>query len=79
LSFNCRLSRDVHIKKKFLHKKHKSSKIIYANLKQGLERMIKEAKARIKINKLLEDAGWRFLDSAERTANAQNPLIYFDI
>ena len=23
----------------------------------------KEAKARIKINKLLEDAGWRFFDS----------------
>lgn len=29
----------------------------------------KEAKARIKINKLLEDAGWRFFDSAEGKAN----------
>jgi type I restriction enzyme R subunit len=25
----------------------------------------KEAKARIKINKLLEEAGWRFFDTAE--------------
>lgn len=29
----------------------------------------KEAKARIKINKLLEEAGWRFLDSKEGPAN----------
>jgi len=29
----------------------------------------KEAKARIKINKLLENAGWRFLDTAEGNAN----------
>ncbi len=29
----------------------------------------KEAKARIKINKLLEDAGWRFFDNANRLAN----------
>jgi hypothetical protein len=29
----------------------------------------KEAKARIKINKLLEEAGWRFFDSAEGKAN----------
>ncbi len=28
-----------------------------------------EAKARIKINKLLEEAGWRFLDNAQGTAN----------
>ena len=41
--------------------------------------MSKEAKARIEINKLLEESGWRFLDSAEGTANIQNPLIYFDI
>ena len=31
----------------------------------------KEAKARIKINKLLEDAGWRFFDSADGPANIQ--------
>ena len=31
--------------------------------------MTKEAKARIKINKLLEDSGWQLLDSAERKAN----------
>ena len=30
---------------------------------------MKEAQARIKINKLLEEAGWRFLDSAEGKAN----------
>jgi len=29
----------------------------------------KEAKARIKINKLLEEAGWRFLDGANGKAN----------
>ena len=29
----------------------------------------KEAKARIKINKLLEESGWRFLDVAKGTAN----------
>lgn len=28
----------------------------------------KEAKARIKINKLLEDAGWRFFDDANGKA-----------
>ncbi len=31
--------------------------------------MSKEAKARIKINKLLEEAGWRFFDSEEGKAN----------
>ena len=31
----------------------------------------KEAKARIKINKLLEDAGWRFFDDAKGPANIQ--------
>lgn len=31
----------------------------------------KEAKARIKINKLLEDAGWRFFDSKKGPANIQ--------
>ncbi len=31
----------------------------------------KEAKARIKINKMLEDAGWRFFDSEEGPANIQ--------
>ncbi len=30
--------------------------------------MSKEAKARIKINKLLEEAGWRFFDSKEGKA-----------
>jgi len=29
----------------------------------------KESKARIKINKLLEDAGWRFFDVEEGPAN----------
>jgi len=29
----------------------------------------KEAKARIKINKLLEEAGWRFFDDASGKAN----------
>jgi type I restriction enzyme R subunit len=28
-----------------------------------------EAQARIKINKLLEDAGWRFFDTSEGQAN----------
>ncbi len=36
--------------------------------------MKKEAKARIKINKLLEDAGWRFFDSEEGSANIQLEL-----
>ena len=31
----------------------------------------KEAKARIKINKLLEASGWRFFDSDEGPANIQ--------
>ncbi|MBI5917352.1 MAG: type I restriction enzyme HsdR N-terminal domain-containing protein, partial [Bacteroidetes bacterium] len=31
----------------------------------------KEAKSRIKINKLLEEAGWRFFDSEEGRANIQ--------
>lgn len=31
----------------------------------------KEAKARIKINKLLEDAGWRFFDNESGPANIQ--------
>ena len=31
--------------------------------------MSKEAKARIKINKLLEEAGWRFFDDEEGPAN----------
>jgi len=29
----------------------------------------KEAKARIKINKLLEEAGWRLMDGKDRKAN----------
>lgn len=33
------------------------------------ERMSKEAKARIKINKLLEEAGWRFFDDENGKAN----------
>jgi type I restriction enzyme R subunit len=36
--------------------------------------MSKEAKARIKINKLLEDAGWRFFDNEEGPANIQLEL-----
>jgi len=31
--------------------------------------MPKEAKARIRINKLLEEAGWRFFDTPEGKAN----------
>lgn len=31
----------------------------------------KEAKARLKINKLLEEAGWRFFDEDEKNANVQ--------
>jgi type I restriction enzyme, R subunit len=31
--------------------------------------MSKEAKARIKINKLLEEAGWRFFDDEAGSAN----------
>ncbi len=31
--------------------------------------MSKEAKARIKINKLLEEAGWRFFDTEEGNVN----------
>lgn len=31
----------------------------------------KEAKARIKINKLLEESGWRFFDNEEGPANIQ--------
>ena len=31
---------------------------------------MKEAKARIKINKLLEEAGWRFFDSREPKEHA---------
>ena len=31
----------------------------------------KEAKARIKINKLLEEAGWRFFDDENGSANIQ--------
>ena len=41
--------------------------------------MSKEAKAQIKINKLLEQSGWRFLDSSKGFANIQEPLIYFGI
>ncbi len=33
--------------------------------------MEKEAKARIRINKYLEDAGWRFFDSPEGPANVR--------
>ena len=36
--------------------------------------MSKEAKARIKINKLLEESGWRFFDSEEGSANIQLEL-----
>jgi type I restriction enzyme R subunit len=36
--------------------------------------MSKEARARIKINKLLEEAGWRFFDSEDGPANIQLEL-----
>jgi type I restriction enzyme R subunit len=35
---------------------------------------MKEAKARIKINKLLEEAGWRFFDNEDGSANIQLEL-----
>ena len=35
----------------------------------------KEAKARIKINKLLETAGWRFFDDENGPANIQVVLL----
>ena len=46
--------------------------------------MSKEAQARIKINKLLEEAGWRFLDDAEGgkaniVLEANTKLIQADI
>jgi hypothetical protein len=34
---------------------------------------MKEAKARIKINKLLEEAGWRFLDAQPPLTPARRP------
>ena len=44
--------------------------------------MSKEAQARIKINKLLEEAGWRFVDDANGKANvvleANTKLVYVD-
>jgi len=48
--------------------------------------MPKEAQARIKINKLLEEAGWRFFDSNEGKANivlkddnwGRNHEVYFE-
>ena len=33
--------------------------------------MVKEARARLKINKLLEEAGWRFFDDENGYANIQ--------
>ena len=36
-----------------------------------MAKMSKEAKARIKINKLLEDAGWRLLDDENGKANVE--------
>ena len=36
--------------------------------------MEKEALARIKINKLLEDAGWRFFDTAEGKAKLEKQV-----
>jgi len=35
----------------------------------------KEAQARIKINKLLEAAGWRFFDDAQGQAAAPAPAV----
>ena len=34
--------------------------------------MAKEAKARIKINKLLEESGWRFFDSPKSRPNTND-------
>jgi len=36
-----------------------------------VNRMSKEASARININKLLEDAGWRFFDECGKKPNIQ--------
>src|SRR3990167_1462096 len=41
--------------------------------------MQKEAQARIKINKLLEESGWRFFDDAKNPANIQlEPGVVFE-
>ena len=40
-------------------------------MKERREMKNKEASARIKINKLLEDAGWRFFDDEKGLANIQ--------
>ncbi|HVY72658.1 MAG TPA: DEAD/DEAH box helicase family protein [Candidatus Paceibacterota bacterium] len=41
--------------------------------------MEKEAKARIKINKLLEESGWRFFDNEQGTANIElEPGVVFE-
>ena len=42
-----------------------------SKLRKGNRMSAKEAKARIKINKLLEDAGWRFFDNEFGPANIQ--------
>ena len=39
----------------------------------------KEAKARIKINKLLEDAGWRFFDNENGISNIALEHMYMII
>jgi len=36
---------------------------------------MKEAQARIKINKLLEEAGWRFIDNEQGNANIVLEII----
>lgn len=40
-------------------------------MKERREMKNKEVSARIKINKLLEDAGWRFFDDEKGPANIQ--------
>src|SRR5574344_1310519 len=41
------------------------------NYKRRIVLMEKEALARIKINKLLEESGWRFFDNENGTANIE--------
>ena len=46
-------------------------KIIITKFDEVYQMKAKEAQARIKINKLLEEAGWRFFDSQDGPANIQ--------
>jgi hypothetical protein len=53
---------------------------VRTEVKKGIEHMTqKEARSRIKINKLLEESGWRFFDDERGPANIQlEPGVVFD-